>query len=234
MFINYNKVVVFDTETTGLDFEKDQIIEIAALVMERINGALTATKKMDNFIKLHTLDKLPPNIIELTHITDDMLQEYGKDENEVAIKFRDIISNTEDKTLLVAHNAQFDLNMLYQMMKRNFDNAIDIVSSCDYLDTVTVYKDRKAYPHTLDNAIKYYKLEDKAINSHRAIDDVIALTHVTNALAKERDDLDEYINIFGVNPKYGLSGIPFEFIHYGKQYYNDQMVSPERIFPRQF
>lgn len=35
LFDRYKALVVFDTETSGLDFDNDQIIELAALRVER-------------------------------------------------------------------------------------------------------------------------------------------------------------------------------------------------------
>ena len=43
-------------------------------------------------------------------------------------------------------------------------------------------------------------------NSHRAIDDVLALFEVLKAMDDEREDLGSYVNLFGYNPKYGVSG----------------------------
>ena len=64
----YKALVIFDTETSGLDFDKDQIIELAALRVERTaSGGLRIAGKMDTFIKL-------PEIVSLTGITDTLLQ----------------------------------------------------------------------------------------------------------------------------------------------------------------
>lgn len=233
MLNEYDKIILLDTETTGVDFEKDQIIELAAIVMERKNGSLTATKKYDQFIKLHKLDKLPNEIVELTHITDELLHKYGREEKDIAEEYLSLI--TDNKTLIIAHNTQFDINMIYQMLKRVYGSkkAIEYMEKHDYLDTQTIIKDRKEFPHTLETSIEYYDLEDKCRNSHRAIDDVIALTYVTNSLAKERNDLDLYVNVFGYNPKYRVDGLTFHFIKYKKQFLNKQIVSEDKILPLQ-
>ena len=85
--------------------------------------------------------------------------------------------------------------------------------------TVTVYKDRAAYPHKLTNAIEHYGLADKVQNSHRAIDDVLALYEVTKAMSEERDDLTDYIDLLGYNPKYGITGRKLRQITYLPQSY---------------
>mgnify|MGYP000817408703 FL=1 len=107
----------------------------------------------------------------------------------------------------------------------------DILSPCDYLDSLTVYKDRRAYPHKLANAIVAYGLEDKVQNSHRAIDDVAALFEVCKAMDAERADLLSYVNIFGYNPKYGVSGRRLPGVTYWPQNFNKYMQSPDYTLP---
>ena len=93
------------------------------------------------------------------------------------------------------------------------------------MDTVSVLKDRKEFPHKLIDAVEYYELEE--VNFHRAIDDTKALYEVTFALKNERNDLKEYVNIFGYNPKYGVSGVRFPFIEYKPQFYHNGGMLPE-------
>ena len=72
LFDRYKALVVFDTETSGLDFDNDQIIELAALRVERTaTGGLRIAGKMDTFIKLPEGETLPENIVSLTGITDE-------------------------------------------------------------------------------------------------------------------------------------------------------------------
>ena len=53
LFDRYKALVIFDTETSGLNPEDDQIIELAALRVERTAaGAMRIAGKMDTFIKL--------------------------------------------------------------------------------------------------------------------------------------------------------------------------------------
>ena len=66
----YKALVIFDTETSGLNPGDDQIIELAALRVERTTaGALRIAGKMDTFIKLPEGEQLPENIVTLTGIT---------------------------------------------------------------------------------------------------------------------------------------------------------------------
>ena len=181
----------------------------------------------DKFIKTDGL--LPPKITELTGITDKLIQERGVDERDIAEDLKDKLSQN---TLMIAHNAQFDLSFVYHLLKRHFPGEADeIVENVDWIDTMTVLKDRKDFPHKLIDAVEHYNLEK--VNFHRAIDDTKALYRVYNKLADERDDLMEYKNIFGYNPKWGVSGEKFKFIEYKCQpYHNRGCLPQDKILPR--
>ena len=216
------KVIYFDTETTGLKFTENNIIELAMLIVE--DGRIV--EEYDEFINVGY--DLPPKITEITGITDDDLISKGISEKSVA---DDLKSRLTPGTLMIAHNCQFDLSFVYYLLKRHYPNEADgIVGNLDWIDTVTVLKDRKEFPHKLIDAVKYYGI--KEVNFHRAIDDTKALYDVVQAMVRERPDLEEYINIFGYNPKWGVSGPKFPFIEYKRQYFNNRMVSSQYILPR--
>lgn len=64
LFDRYKALVIFDTETSGLNPGDDQIIELAALRVERTQaGALRIAGKMDTFIRLPEGERLPENIV---------------------------------------------------------------------------------------------------------------------------------------------------------------------------
>lgn len=199
-------------ETTGLDPEKDQIIELAAALVTE-NGI---ELKIDAFCKLPEGEKIPEKIVELTHITDDMLADKGIDYREACRIFCNML-HSDSEVLLVAHNIQFDLLFILEMFKRC--GMVPKAPKLRALDSLTVYKDRAAYPHKLANAIEHYGLADKVQNSHRAIDDVLALYEVTKAMSEERDDLTDYIDLLGYNPKYGITGRKLRQITYMPQSY---------------
>ena len=124
------------------------------------------------------------------------------------------------KTLLLAYNAHFDLSFLFYLLLRDGDPAI--LKGKDKLDLLTVYKDRRSYPHRLESAIEAYGLTGKVVNSHRAVDDVLATVAVMEAMEAERGDLERYINLFGFNPKYGLEGKPIGSVTYKPQSYHSK------------
>lgn len=230
IFRHYAAVVFFDTETTGLDADTDRIIELAALRVEmNERGIPKMTESIDLFVKLPDGQKIPEKIVDLTHITDEMLETEGITEAEAAQEFRRIITSDKGAVLLVAHNAQFDILFVQAMLDRQ--GGKERLQNADYLDSLTVYKDRRAYPHKLANAITAYKLDGKVQNTHRAIDDVKALCLVVIEMGRERDDLLTYVNTFGYNPKYGVSGRRIDGVKYWPQRFNTFMQSPKFTLP---
>ncbi len=216
------KTIYFDTETSGLDCRNCKIIELAMLIDE--DGQIT---EYDEFVDIG--EPLHPKITRITGITNSMLASDGEKEEIVAQELKD---NMTPGTLMIAHNCQFDLLFVYHLLKRHFpDEADEIVSNVDWLDTLSVLKDRKEYPHKLIDAVEHYRLEK--VNFHRAIDDTKVLYLVTQEMINERDDLYLYINEFGYNPKYGVSGPRFPFIEYKRQpYHNRGLLPPEDILPK--
>lgn len=231
VFQKYAAVVFFDTETTGLDARTCQIIELAALRVERLPSGKWTADTCDLFVKLPEGQKIPEKIVELTGITDERLEAEGVTEAEAAAAFTDLLRMDRGPVLLVAHNAQFDLLFVREMLRRHPGDGERLLHIADYLDSLTVYKDRRAYPHKLANAIAAYKLQDKVQNTHRAIDDVAALFEVVKAMDNERADLLRYVNLFGYNPKYGVSGDRIDGVTYWPQQFNNYMQAPNYTLP---
>ena len=214
LMANYEKFVIFDTETTGLDFARDEIIEFSAVVLERQDGQLVVTREYDNLVSLSPGNTVPAKITELTGISTQDILQRGVAKAQVCA---DIAEMFRGNTLLLAYNAHFDLSFLFYMLLRDGDPTI--LKGKDKLDLLTVYKDRREYPHRLHNAIDAYGLSGQVVNSHRAIDDVIATVAVMEAMAAEKDDLACYVNLFGYNPKYGVDGKPIGSVTYKPQPY---------------
>ncbi|MBE6980267.1 MAG: 3'-5' exonuclease [Ruminococcaceae bacterium] len=221
LFDKYDRLVLFDTETTGLLFSRDEIIEFAAVVVENRDGIPTVIQEYDELIAVSPGGFVPPKIEQLTGISTQDLRERGLPKARVA---RDIAEMVAGNTLLLAYNAHFDLSFLYYFLLRHGDPMI--LKGKDKLDLLTVYKDRRPYPHKLCNAIEAYGLAGKVVNSHRAVDDVIATVAVMEEMEKEKADLERYVNLFGYNPKFGIDGKPIGSVTYKPQPYN----SPHPIY----
>ena len=215
LFETHSRLVLFDTETTGLLYSRDEIIEFAAVVVEQVNGVPQVIQEYDELVALSPGGCVPPKIQELTGISTQDLRERGLSKTRVC---RDIAEMIQGNTLLLAYNAHFDLSFLFYLLLRSGDPAI--LKGKDKLDLLTVYRDRHAYPHRLCSAIEQYGLTGKVVNSHRAVDDVLATLAVMEEMEKERQDLHRYVNLFGYNPKYGIEGKAISSVTYKPQSYN--------------
>ncbi|MBQ3215960.1 MAG: 3'-5' exonuclease [Oscillospiraceae bacterium] len=207
-FEKYDRLVLFDTETTGLEYSRDEIIEFSAVVLER-QGAV---RQYDELVNLSPGGFIPPKIQQLTGITEMDIRERGLPKTRVC---RDIGEMISGNTLLLAYNAHFDLSFLYYMLLRDGDPQI--LKGKDKLDLLTVYRDRRQFPHRLSSAIEAYGLAGKVVNSHRAIDDVLATVAVMEKMVEERDDLLNYVNLFGYLPQFGIDGRPIGSVTYKPQ-----------------
>jgi DNA polymerase III epsilon subunit family exonuclease len=159
-------LVVFDFETTGLDFERDRIIEIGALKI--VNG-----KAVDEISTLvHTDLPLSEIVVNLTGITPDMLKDQPRLDGVLPDFLRFI-----QGCVLVAHNAEFDYSMLKAECSRQ---GIDI----EWPVFCTLKLARELLPElerkTLDSLAQHYGLEFEA--RHRSIGDVKVTVAVLNEM----------------------------------------------------
>jgi DNA polymerase-3 subunit epsilon len=204
--LKHNKILLFDFETTGLSAENSQIIEIGAILLEKTESG--KYKLVDELSTLVLADgPLPSKIIEITHITDEMLLRDGITQEEA---FHQLFKLYSEDALLVAYNIQFDLSFLYQLFKKYWDPKYQIKN--DILDVMAVYKDRHRFPHRLDQAVATYMVE--VPNTHRALDDIKATLSALNKMGQELDNLSKYVNVIGYNSKYGVSGIKLPHVRY--------------------
>ena len=217
LFPNFDNLIVLDTETTGISPVNDEIIELGAVRLRRCGTELRQEAELSVLIRLPTGRTVPPAIEQITGISQAMLDSNGIGRREAAERLQAFLSC--ENLLTVAYNAQFDLSFIYYFLARF--GCAGCLRGATYLDALTVYRDRRPYPHKLENAITAYGLEDVAVNSHRAIDDAKATVCLLEAMTKERNDLSWYINLFGYHPKYGVSGKPIGSITYCAQPYED-------------
>ncbi len=215
LFASYDRLVIFDTETTGLQFARDEIIEFAAVAVERVDGKMQVVEEYDELVTLSPGGFVPPMIENLTGISNEDIRERGIAKTRLCC---DIARLVKGNTLLLAYNAHFDLSFLFYLLLRDGDPQI--LKGKDKIDLLTVYKDRHSYPHKLCNAIETYGLADQVVNSHRAVDDVLATVAVLQKMEDEKDDLERYINLFGYHPTYGLGSKPIGSVTYKPQPYD--------------
>lgn len=133
LFSRYERILIFDTETTGLNFQKDEIIQFSAVLLEQQNGEIAVTQQYDRLIQLAPGQTVPPEIQRLTGITTEMVMTQGIPRQQAAAEIGALIGGN---TLLTAYNAHFDLSFLYYLLARHGDPAC--LKGKDKLDLLTV------------------------------------------------------------------------------------------------
>lgn len=158
-------LVIFDFETTGLDANRDQIIEVGAI-------KYVGLEPVEEFSTLVTTRLPLSDIVQrLTGIRPDML--LGKPEiQEVLPRFLNFIEGS----LLVAHNASFDLSFLKaECLRQGIDIEWPVFCTLKMAREYLAQLERK----TLDSLAQYYGFDFEA--RHRSIGDV----KVTGSVLKE-------------------------------------------------
>ena len=174
---------VLDLETTGFSAKTEKITEVG--IMKVKNGEV-----IDEFSCFVNPEKhIPERVTEVTNITDEMV----KDAKTIKQVFPEILDFIKD-SVLVAHNAPFDMGFLKQNAK-----VLGYEFDYTYIDTLSLAKD--LFPD-----YKKYKLGKIAENlgikvevAHRALDDVDTTVKVFRVMldmlkehgAKKVDDIDE-------------------------------------------
>lgn len=94
--------VVLDFETTGLNPDKDRIIEIGAIRSADDTGQI---EKYQTFVKIE--QEIPKEITVLTGITEEMLNE-GQSEKSAILELKEFVGNRK----IIAHNMDFERSFL--------------------------------------------------------------------------------------------------------------------------
>ncbi len=164
--------VVFDLETTGLEANKEEIIEIGACKI--VDGRIDEV--FSTFVK--PTKRIPKEITELTGIDDEMV----KDSPTINYVLPDFFKFCHGSSL-VAHNIAFDISFVHAIAKKlsyNFNHK--------NIDTIEMAK--KLLP-----GLKNYKLgtvvEKLGVsleNAHRAVHDATATAKVFIKLMQKSID----------------------------------------------
>lgn len=162
--------VALDVETTGLDLDEDEIIEIAAIKV--VDGEET-----DRFhVLVRPGRRLPKKVVELTGITDDLLESQGVDIGDAMEEFVSFVGDD----VVIAHNAPFDCGFVQAMCEESdlddFDN--------EYIDTVALAKNKVpgAPNYRLRTLLELLDLENR--RPHRAESDCEAVLALYRKLIK--------------------------------------------------
>ena len=152
---------VFDLETTGMSAVNDRIVEIAALRVER-DGTISRFHSL-----VHPGCPIPPAATRVHHIDDAMVAEAPK-----FVRIARDFLNFAEGSVLVAHNARFDLAFLQESLARC---GMPLWRG-DTMDSLRLI--RKTHPglpsYSLQNLRKIFMLEDSVdgMQAHRSAADV--------------------------------------------------------------
>lgn len=159
-----DEIVVFDTETTGLDVFNDEIVQIAAVRMK--NGAVVEGSQFN--IYLQTTRPIPEKLGDLDNpILEELRHHEQLPQAEALQQFLDYIGTTP----LLGHNVAFDWQMLRNNCHRHGLTPILSRPVFDSLKLIRLLEpDLKQYK--LKYLLEMFHLEGE--NSHLADADVAA------------------------------------------------------------
>ena len=161
------KEIVFDTETTGLSYDNDRVIEIGCV--ELLNHIPTGRTY---HIYINPEREVPADAIKIHGITNEFLADKPKFA-EIADDFIKFI----DDATLIAHNAKFDISMLNAEFRRlnlpelEWDRVIDTLKLSHQ---VNPHMSR----HNLDTLCRHYGIDNSRRNLHGALLDAQLLAEV--------------------------------------------------------
>ncbi len=167
----HRRIVVFDTETTGLDPERDRIVQIAAVALEggretgRFERYLRSNEPLGDSTRIHGID-------------EEFLAKEGVDPSLGLGEFLDFLGDS----VLVAHNLDFDWSMLQHSLRRAGKEPLP--ENRERYDSLDL--SRRAWPG--EKSYKLGRLLDRlglaGVNSHNAMDDVLATSNLLGAIAR--------------------------------------------------
>jgi DNA polymerase-3 subunit epsilon len=184
------RAIYYDTETTGIKAEKEHIIEIAAYDPVQ-------NRRFEKFVNPGR--PIPREATAIHHITDEMVAS-APSFAEVAVEF---MTFCEGDVVLIAHNNDsFD----YHFLRCEFERHNLTMPSWKFLDSLKwARRYRPDLPrHTLQFLREIYGIE--ANNAHRALDDVIVLHQLFQAMIDDLTIDDVYALL---NRTRSLQQMPF-------------------------
>ena len=193
---NEEEIVVFDTETTGLDVFNDDIIEIAAI---RIKGGEVVGEPLDLYIET---DK-------------PILPMLGDKENPMYAIYHEKMSTGEllspsdalrrflayvGTSPILGHNANYDYNILDNNLQRYCNDTMQAhdIHCFDSLKLIRLLAP-SLHSYKLESLLETFQLA--GVNSHQAIDDVKATVSLVRLCAEKAREKQAQQAAFIHHPK---------------------------------
>jgi DNA polymerase-3 subunit alpha len=158
------RILVFDTETTGLPKSKliseytinlwPHIIQFSYIVFDtELNDIIEIT---DNIVKLSEGTFISEDSIKTHGITDKITNKYGID---LEIIFNNFFNNLTNVDLIVGHNVAFDINMIRAELFRLINSKLSEERKIKHRNNVDFLINYKNTYCTLQNSIELCKIE---------------------------------------------------------------------------
>lgn len=168
-----------DVETTGLDRDKHEIIELAAVVARMKDGVFTVVDQLD--LKIH------PEHIEDAEPQALRVNGYSEADWLFAVSLEDAMKSFAEKTegaVFVAHNATFDYGFIESAFKKT---GVENKMHYHKLDTISVafgvlHSAEDVSKLSLKALCEKYGIENK--KAHSAFADAYATYEVFKAMMK--------------------------------------------------
>ncbi len=158
-----DEIIVYDVETTGLNVSADRLTEIGAVKLKGL-------RIVDSFNTFVNPGKpIPPEITQLTGITDAMVADAPNEEQAV----KQFFEFCGEDHVRVAHNARFDNSFIDDVCRR-----YDIPNKYTSIDTLILCRAvlTELSRFKLDTVAKHLKLGK--FDHHRACDDALMLAKI--------------------------------------------------------
>ena len=171
-----------DFETTGLDFEKDRITEVGAVLWDV--SARAPVLIFNALVQDADAPEITEEITRLTGITQAMIDEFGVEDSRVYARLNDLMSKAD---AVVAHNGcGFDRPMLDAQMRRYGEPTATLVRQAveDRFDREKLWidtcQDVEYAAHITTRKLTHLAAEHGFLNpfSHRAVFDVLTMLKV--------------------------------------------------------
>ena len=159
--------IILDTETTGLNFQKDRIIEIGCL--ELVNDVPSGNM----FHRYYSpgLIKISDEAEKIHGLNNKILEKYPKFDDCLD----DFIAYIKD-SILIVHNASFDISMINSAFSRNNLEIIDIEKCiCSLIMAKKLFPGSKV---NLNALCKRYDISVEGREKHDAMTDCHLLAKV--------------------------------------------------------
>ncbi len=175
--LDKEEFVCIDCETTGLDTEKDRIIEVAAV-------RFTLNKIFDQFESLFDPERnIPDSSVAIHHITNDMVKDKPTIEHILPTILKFIGKHT-----IVGHGVEFDIELIANAADRA--RIPSTIRENPRLDTLRMARLYGRSPiNSLEGLRKHFNIEYEG--PHRAMSDVIVNVEVFKQLAKPFDTTEK-------------------------------------------